>query len=263
MMKQKIKAIPFTMTVVFMLLISISSISTARDYYQLKIYTLKDKQQEATVESYLKDAYIPAMHRAGVKKVGVFKPIEDDQEYGKKIFVFVPIKKLDDIVKLEEKLEKDKTHLSAGANYIDAAHDNPPYERIQIVLLKAFKAQPEYFVPTFTTPKKEQIYELRSYEGASEKIWKKKVEMFDEAGEVELFEKLDFNAVFYGEVIAGAAMPNLMYMTTFENTESQKKHWDSFRNHPEWLKMKDLKEYKNTVSHMDKWLMYPTDYSDI
>lgn len=245
------------------LFLGVNSMSTARDFYQMKIYTVKDKTQEASVEQYLKDAYIPAMHRAGVKNVGVFKPIKEDEAYGKLIFVFVPIKKLDDVVKIEDKLDKDKQHLSVGADYLNAAHDNPPYERIQTIFLKAFMAQPEYFVPSYSTPKSEQIYELRSYEGATEKIWKKKVEMFDEAGEVELFKKLDFNAVFYGEVLAGAAMPNLMYMTTFENMDSQKKHWDTFREHPDWLKMKELKEYKNTVSHIDKWLMHPTDYSEI
>jgi hypothetical protein len=35
-------------------------------------------------------------------------------------------------------------------------------------------------------------------------------------GEVPLFVRLGFNAVFYGEVIVGSHMPNLMYMTTFE-----------------------------------------------
>ena len=40
-------------------------------------------------------------------------------------------------------------------------------------------------------------------------------------GEIILFDRLDFNAVFYGEVISGSKMPNLMYMTTFDNQESR------------------------------------------
>jgi hypothetical protein len=46
-----------------------ATILTARDYYQIKVYTLKDKAQETAVDSYLKDAYLPALHKAGVKKL--------------------------------------------------------------------------------------------------------------------------------------------------------------------------------------------------
>ena len=256
----------FVKTISLFLLVfcfAISSTLSARDYYQLKVYTIKDKGQELSVDTYLKNAFLPAMHRAGVKQVGVFKPIADDKAAGTKIFVFIPVKKLDDIVKLEDKLAKDDVYLKAGAEYINAPYNNPPYERIQSILIKAFKQLPEFYTPTYTTPKSEQIYELRSYEGATEKIWKKKVEMFDEAGEVELFKKLEFNAVFYGEVVSGAAMPNLMYMTTFKDMKSHDEHWDTFRNHPDWKKLSGMQEYKNTVSHSDKWLMHPAEYSDI
>jgi hypothetical protein len=53
----------------------------------------------------------------------------------------------------------------------------------------------------------------------SEKKYWKKVEMFNEGGEIDLFSRLNFNAVFYAEVISGPTMPNLMYMTSFENME--------------------------------------------
>ena len=75
-----------------------------------------------------------------------------------------------------------------------------------------------------TTPPAERIYELRSYQGATEKYYRRKVEMFNEGGEVNIFKRLEFNPVFFGEVISGPAMPNLMYMTSFANEASQKEH---------------------------------------
>ncbi|MEI9809692.1 MAG: hypothetical protein WDO16_18540 [Bacteroidota bacterium] len=51
------------------------------------------------------------------------------------------------------------------------------------------------------------MYELRSYESATEKIFKNKVQMFNEGDEIGLFKKLGFNAVFYSEVIAAAKCP--------------------------------------------------------
>lgn len=248
--------------IVMMLIVSVSSTISARDFYQIKVYTVKDADQESRVDTYLKLAYIPAMHRAGVKKVGVFKPIADDPAAGTKVFVFIPLKDLNQLEKIEEKLAKDEMLETQGVDYINAMHDNPAYERIESILLKAFTAQPEYFAPEFSTPKNEQIFELRSYEGATEKLYKKKVEMFNEGGEAAIFQNLGCNPVFFGEVLSGSVMPNLMYMTSYENMQSNKDHWKAFRESPAWEELKVKEEYANTVSHIDKWLCYPTDYSD-
>jgi len=242
---------------------ALSSTLSARDYYQIKVYTIKDKTQEASVDKYLKDAYLPAMHRAGIKKVGVFKPIADDPAVGTKVFVFIPLKDLNQVEKIEDKLAKDAQLQIDGAEYINASWEKPPYERMESILIKAFSKMPEYGIPNHTTPASEQIYELRSYEGPTEKMYRKKVEMFNEGGEVAIFNGLDFQEVFYGEVISGSAMPNLMYMTTFANMKTHDEHWDAFRIHPDWLKLKEVEKYKHTVSNSTKYLMHPTDYSDI
>lgn len=247
----------------FILVFTVSSTLSARDYYQIKVYTIKDKTQEASIDKYLKDAYLPAMHRAGVKNVGVFKPMADDPAAGTKVFVLIPLKNLNHVEKIEDKLAKDEELQKDGAAYIDASWDNPPYERMESILIKAFSKMPKYGIPNHTTPASEQIYELRSYEGPTEKMYRKKVEMFNEGGEVAIFNGLDFQEVFYGEVISGSAMPNLMYMTTFSDKKSHGEHWDAFRVHPDWLKLKEVEKYKHTVSGSTKYLMHPTDYSDL
>ncbi len=122
---------------------------------------------------------------------------------------------------------------------------------------------PEYGVPTHTSPVNERIYELRSYQGATEKFYEKKVEMFNDGGETKLFMDLGFQPIFFGEVISGSVMPNLMYLTTFESRESQDDHWDAFRSSAVWDALKKDEQYKNTVSHIDKFLLYPTEYSDL
>ena len=248
---------------IFSLVFVVNSTLSARDYYQIKVYSISDKAQENRVEKYLEEAYLPAMHRAGIKTVGVFKPIASDEAAGTKIFIFIPIKNLGEIEKIESKLAKDSEYKNKGADYLNASWDNPPYQRIESILIRAFVEMPKFSIPKYKTPVSEQIYELRSYEGATEKICKKKIEMFNEGGEVALFKKLEFNAVFYGEVISGSAMPNLMYMTTFKDMKSHDEHWDAFRSHPDWEKLKNMEEYKHTVSHIDKYLMHPTEYSDI
>ncbi|KAF0236210.1 MAG: NIPSNAP family containing [Prolixibacteraceae bacterium] len=250
------------LSLIILFVFATGTILSARDYYQIKVYNLKDKAQETTVDNYLKDAYLPALHKAGVKKVGVFKPIVGDPAAGTKVFVFIPLKDLGQIEKLEAALEKDAGYQKAGAAYINALYDNPPYERMESILLRAFTEQPEFFAPKFNTLKSEQIFELRSYQSATEKIYQKKVEMFNEGGECEIFKKIGANAIFYGEVLSGSEMPNLMYMTSYENMKANEECWKTFRDHPDWKTLSGMEEYKNTVSKIDKFMLYPADYSD-
>ena len=60
-----------------------STIAASRDYYQIQVYKLTGKVQEEKMDNFLKTAYLPALHRAGIQKVGVFKPIESDTTSGK------------------------------------------------------------------------------------------------------------------------------------------------------------------------------------
>ena len=246
------------------LCLAISGYSQNREYYEIKIYNITSKAQEERVERFLKDAYVPALHRAGVAKVGVFKPIESDTvNFGKKIFVLTPFKNLDQFGKLQTTLDGDKKFLSDGKEYLDAPFNDPPYARIESILLYAFSGMPQHEAPKHSTPANERIYELRSYEGHTEKRYQNKVKMFNDGDEVGLFKRLGFNAVFYGEVIAGSKMPNLMYMTSFPTRASRDEHWKAFSADPEWKKLSGMSEYKNNVSKIDIYLLHPAAYSDL
>lgn len=230
-------------------------------YYQLKIYHLKTQAQEDRVDSYLQNAYLPAMHRIGIKNVGVFKPVEGDTS-GRRIYVLVPFKNWDQIKKAEQALAADQQYLTDGKDYIDAPHNEAPYTRIETILLSAFPKMPAPAVPELTASKVSRVYELRSYESATEKYNINKVRMFNIGDEVALFKRLGFNAVFYAEVLAGSHMPNLMYMTTFNSKQDRDKHWDAFSNDPEWKTLVAKKEYQDNVSKADIWFVHPTAYSD-
>ena len=246
-----------------LLFITIFSPAEGRDIYQIKIYSLEGEQQEQRIDKFLKNAYIPALDRAGIKNVGVFKPVAEDNMTAMQIYVLIPFKSIDQFEQLDAVLSKDKTYQSEGSDYIDATHDNPPYVRIASILLRAFKSMPNYGVPEHSTPASEQIYELRSYQGATEKLYEKKVEMFTDGGESQIFIDLGFQPIFFGEVISGSTMPNLMYLTTFENKKSQDEHWNAFRNAPAWLELKEDKQYANTVSKSEKFYLHPAGYSGL
>ncbi|UZD21735.1 NIPSNAP family protein [Algoriphagus halophytocola] len=242
--------------------ISSTSFAQKRDFYELRTYHIESGEQEAMLDHYFENALIPAAHRQGVSKVGVFKPIAGQPNEGKEVYLFLPFKNMNDFVALEGKLAKDQAYQTAGSAYINASHTNPPYKRIESSLLQAMSGQPKFAESNLTNAKKDRVYELRSYEAATERLYQAKVKMFN-SGEMDIFEKLNCSPIFYGETIAGANMPNLWYMTTHENMDIRNEHWDQFRVDPDWEAMKDLPEYANTVSHADVLLLYPAEYSDL
>ena len=237
-------------------------LSINQEFYQLKIYDLESVAQESVVDSYLRDAFLPGLKRLGFENIGVFKVHPNDVDSVQKIYVLIPFEELNQFQKYEGILNADSLYVEKGKAYLSAAHDNPPYKRIESILLKAFKDFSTLQPNTLDGPRSERIYELRSYESPSEEIYRNKVHMFNEGGEIKLFKRLGFNAVFYADVISGPSMPNLMYMTTFTDQKSRDEHWKSFVDAPEWKKMSSDPFYANNVSHADIYFLYPTEYSD-
>ena len=251
-----------TLLLLIILTCSSYAVSAAgRDFYQLKIYHLKTAQQAEQLDGFLERAYLPALHRAGISNIGVFKPIAAPDD-GWLTYVFIPYESYDQFAALDERLQQDKAYQEAGAAYLHAPYDNPPYDRIETILLTAFAGSPQVVLPQLTSPRAERVYELRSYEGPTEALYRNKVDMFNKGDEIGLFKRLGFNAVFYGEVVAGRRMPNLMYLTTFENKTSRDEHWSTFGKDEYWKKLSAMPEYQNNVSRNQQLFLYPTEYSD-
>jgi len=252
----------FCLSIFLMSSFNATAKAAAREYYQLKIYHYKTQDQGTRLEQYLQQAYVPAIHRAGIRYVGVFKPVTQ-QDSDRKIYVFTPFSSLNKLAGIEQTLQADTKYLADGSDYIDADHKNAPYNRIETIILRAFPGMPTTAVPNLTAPKAERVYELRSYESPTEKYNVNKVRMFNVGDEIGLFKRLNFNAVFYSEVISGSHMPNLMYMTTFNSKADRDKHWDAFGSDAQWKTLTAMDEYKNNVSHADIIFLHPTEYSDL
>jgi hypothetical protein len=255
------KFICLFLSIILIVTLSAGANAAARDYYQLKIYHYKSQDQETRLEQYLQQAYVPAIHRAGIKYVGIFKPVTQ-QENDQKIYVFTPFSSLAKLAGIEQQLQTDAKYLADGKDYVDADYKNAPYDRIESIILQAFPGMPSMAVPNLTAAKADRVYELRSYESATEKYNVNKVRMFNVGDEIGIFKKLNFNAVFYSEVISGSRMPNLMYMTTFNDKADRDKHWDVFGKDPQWKSLTSNIEYNNNISHADMIFLHPTEYSD-
>ncbi|NCD68742.1 NIPSNAP family protein [Mucilaginibacter agri] len=241
-----------TPVITFALALFMVSIASAQnsnksfgDYYQISIYHTDSQAQTDSLSHYFESSYIPALHKAGFDKVGVFMPLTNDTSADKRIVVWIPMKSLNNLQK------------------IGLFNDCPKYKRLENIILTAFEQAPHYKVPSLNGNPADHIYELRSYEGPTEERYLQKVKMFNAGDEVGLFARLGFNAVFYAQVLAGSRMPNLMYMISFENKASHDAHWKSFGDDAYWKKLSALTEYQNTVSKIDAVFMRPAGYSDL
>ncbi len=254
--------------ILFGLLLSVPVLSIAQpakktgEFYQITVYHFSSADQQISIDQYLKDAYLPALHRQQIKHVGVFTAIANDTATDKRLYVIFPVKSLQQVTELTAAFANDKAYQADGKSYIDASYKTPPYNRLENILLKAFPLAPFLNLPKLKSPATEKVYELRSYESATEKLFQNKVRMFNEGGEIALFKRLNFNAVFYSSVIAGCNMPNLMYMTSFENMADRDAHWKNFGASPEWKKLSAMPKYQNNVSKNTSLFLRATGYSD-
>lgn len=205
---------------------------------------------------------MPALHRLNIKQVGVFKPLANDTAAIKKIYTLIPFQNLHPWSENAAKIYADKQYQKDAALYINAPNKSGTFDRQETILLRAFPGAPFLTVPTLTAAKADRIYELRSYESSTEKQALNKIKMFNDGDEIGIFKNLGFNAVFYGSVIAGSQMPNLMYMTTHANMDARTKNWKNFSGDPSWKKLLVAPEYQDNVSRNEIIFLRAAPYSD-
>ncbi|MEN0053275.1 MAG: NIPSNAP family protein [Mucilaginibacter sp.] len=236
-----------------------SAKDTGTQFYELRTYTLKNEAQQKLVEDYFQNAAIPALNKLGSKNIGVFTELKPTGQT--KIYALIPFNSLADFLNAQEKLDKDADYQTKGAAYLTAPASEPAYERIESSLLKAFAHMPKMQVPKQSP----RIFELRRYEHATESAGKKKLEMFNDAGEIDVFKRLGFNPVFFGETIIGDHRPNLIYMITFDDLNAKGAHWKAFGSDPEWKKISGNPDYSDAklVSHITSTLLQPVAASQV
>lgn len=240
---------------------SIYSKPTNKDFYQLRVYHLKDDNQVSMTDNFLKNAYLPALHRFGVKNIGVFKPLSNDTASDKRIYVLIPFSSSEQWVAISGKIENDPAFNAGAKDFLAADSKTPPFVRMESILMEAFPKQPHLVSPKQKNA--ERIFELRSYESPTIHLAKKKMDMFNK-DEINIFNRLGFDPVFYGKVVSGSRMPNLMYLPIFKSVDDRNAQWKIFGNDAKWKEISTDPANENnvSVSHIDSILMHAADYSD-
>lgn len=235
---------------------------SARDFYLIRFYHCSNKDQISQLDTYFKDVYIPFLHKMGISKVGVFEPLSNDTAQDKKLMLWIPFNSLNEIDQLDDAIANLDPYGNDPLIRIQAEDSISLYSRYETIITKAFKFQMQYNKTSDLVKSPDRIYEYRSYESRTDQMHLNKVHMFNEGQEIDLFKKLNFNAVFYSRAIAGSRMPNLIYMTSFNNLEDRNAHWKTFGEDPTWKYLVSHPKYQKNVSRNETILMHVKDYSD-
>jgi hypothetical protein len=231
-----------------------------QQYLEWIKYTLPTGANKGRVEKYYKDAAIPALNKLGIQNIGVFSVM-----YGPNtpsLYVLIPHDSIESVMTYQEKLLEDATYKSAGKDFLESEMSNPAYVRVERSLMKAFEGMPKVESAKKTIGD-QRILEIRIYESHNYLKGQKKIDMFNNAGEIQIFRDTGLTPVFFGETIFGELMPNLTYMVAFKDMADRDQSWDKFRNSDGWAAIKDLEEYKETVSNITDIILRPAGCSQI
>ena len=241
-------------------IVSVCHAAENRQYYELRVYTTKDQEQQSLINNYWQKAAIPAYNRAGIKPIGVFT--ENKETPTNRIYVLIPFNSLGVFESLPDRLAADSEYQTAAADFMNRAKNNAPYARMDTSLLVAMTGMPKLAPPPSTVDKSPWIFELRTYISPTEAKGANKIEMFN-AGEIQIMQEVGLNPVFFAGTLAGPQMPSLVYMTSGADMEQYKAKWRGFGPHPVWKKLAADPKYKNNMSGSQSVFLKRTEASQI
>lgn len=238
-----------------------ASAGKPRQYYELRKYQLRSGAQSQTTAKYVADALIPALNRMGIEPVGAF-----NLDFGPEtpaLYLLLPSADLETLANAELRLREDEQFLAAAAAFWNAPESSPAFERLESTLLIALPGWPQLVLPPPTADKGQRIFQLRTYQSASNRDHVAKMKMF-ESGEFEVFERSGFWPVFFGDALIGPRLPRVTYMVSLKDLEQLNGLWKAFSD-PQWKKLTAMPEFnfEPTVSNVSNLVLTPAQYSQV
>ena len=232
-----------------------------QQYFEWIRYYLPVGNRQGWVSEYYRDVAIPALNKAGIGNVGVFNVKHGPNN--PTLHVIIPHPSLESVVTLNDRLLDDNNFVETGSRFLKSPLSEMAFVAMEKTILKAFAYLPEIVVPTQKKANKPRIFQVRTYESPSLTAAKRKIHMFNEGGEINIFKKTGLQPILFGETISGDRMPNLVYILAFDDFADMDKSWNRFRDDPDWKKLSADPFYAETVSRINDWIWTPAAFSQI
>lgn len=232
------------------------SATDPQQYYELRHYELRNDLDPSRLHAFFREHFVPAMKEQGLGPIGCFTVVSGQATPA--LWVVIPYNSLNQLKSVTQQVRSDSSFVKAWKSLETGG--TLPYVRYHSALLRAFAAHPRIEVPP--AGEGSHLFELRIYESKNAFDLAAKVDMFNQE-EIEVFRKCGFRPVFFGEGLIDRQLPHLTYLVAFRDMADREKAWGVFRDHPDWIRIKDRPEWKDTVSSIRASFLSATDYSQI
>ena len=102
-----------------------------QEYIALRVYHATDQQQLDRIDAYLQEVLVPTM---------------------------VALQSLTQLELIDEALFSAKASAAVDSGYINARHNQPPYNRFETIVMRAFSGMPQAKASHLKSNKSEQVY---------------------------------------------------------------------------------------------------------
>src|SRR5262249_32446121 len=157
--------------------------------------------------AYAKDALVPALGRLGIGPVGAWTVLFGSDS--PTLHLLVPHRDAQSLLTLDARLAADAEYGKAAASFLALPPADLPFDRCDSSLAAAVPTKPAIEKPAGEAAGASRVFELRTYRSPSEPAGKRKVEMFEAGGELDIFKRLGMQVVFFGRDLVGPGLPRL------------------------------------------------------
>ncbi len=227
-------------------------------YYEFRFYRLSQGDRPRRMNEFASQRMLPLMKKHKFGPAGFFNIF-----MGQDSPSLVGLMSYSSLAEREElwgKLGRDPEWHKAVADLESAPE--PPFIRASSFLLRATSYAPELTVSP--GEQKPRLFELRIYHSPTERQLRALHERFG-GPEIKIFHRTGIHPILYGEMVVGPDMPNLVYLTPFENLTERDKAWAAFAADEEWQKVlpESIQRAGQIVHDISITMLRATPYSPI
>jgi hypothetical protein len=206
-------------------------------YYEVQRFQMKNGPQGQRTNDFFQHVYVPTVTKLGAGPVAFFNPVIGEQ--APFLLMLVTHPDMASVETLNDKMDADADYHKGIREYLSG---EPPYNRREVSLLKAFDSFPTLQIPPGNNG---HLFEMRTYESNTSTTLARKIKMFAD-GEAGIFKRLGMNPVFFASTRFGRNVPNLTYMLAYDELRAQPGLSDA-----------------EIVSNISNSILRPTAYSQV
>ncbi len=182
-------------------------------------------------------------------------------EVGAHIPAVVSIRSHASLAELQAAWERILADKDWSAAFDELEATEPAFYREDYELLVGTAFSPP-LKPTAPDEPKHKIYELRIYESPTQRQLGYLHNRFA-GGEIDIFHKSGLHPVLYADTVFGPNKPNMVYVIPFESEAHREKAWATFRDNPDWQKIREdsIRRGGEIVRNITNMILIPTSFS--